>query len=144
MMFDLTRWPIRGPISMSEDNWRELRQEVERLREVERKALEQSEYIQKHGLTEWDMALKNAEIERLRYLLANADALIEKLEPVSFKDRQPDDFQVVLAYMPLPGYGWMRVMFRQGVAHPYTHWLPLPDDPQAALGAEGGDHGRLS
>lgn len=40
--------------------------EVERLREVERKALEQSEYIQKHGLTEWEMALKNAEIARLR------------------------------------------------------------------------------
>lgn len=40
--------------------------EVERLREVERKALEQSEYIQKHGLTEWEMALKDTEIERLR------------------------------------------------------------------------------
>lgn len=47
-----------------------LRTEVHRLREVERKALEQSEYIQAHGLTEWEMSLKDAEIERLRATLA--------------------------------------------------------------------------
>lgn len=40
--------------------------EIERLHAVERKSLEQSEYIQKHGLTEWEMSLKDAEIERLR------------------------------------------------------------------------------
>ena len=36
--------------------------ELARLREVERKAIEQSEYIQAHGLTEYEMNRKNVDI----------------------------------------------------------------------------------
>jgi hypothetical protein len=43
--------------------------EVERLRSIEEKALEQSEYIQMHGLTEYEQARLRAEVERLRAAL---------------------------------------------------------------------------
>lgn len=59
--------------------------EVERLREVERKALEQSEYIQKHGLTVWELALKNAEIARLR---AASKTLVDESERVALSERK--------------------------------------------------------
>ena len=50
--------------------------EVERLREIERKALEQSEYIQTHGLTEYELARKNAEIALLRARIAALEAVV--------------------------------------------------------------------
>ena len=52
--------------------------EVERLREIERKALEQSEYIQTHGLTEYELALKDAEIKQLRSGLQQIIAIGEE------------------------------------------------------------------
>ena len=59
--------------------------EVERLREIERKALEQSEYIQTHGLTEYELALKDAEIKQLR---AENDRLRAALEAVEYADME--------------------------------------------------------
>jgi hypothetical protein len=40
--------------------------EVDRLRGIEDKALAQSEYIQTHGLTEYEQARLQAEVDRLR------------------------------------------------------------------------------
>lgn len=62
-----------------------LRAENERLREVEDKALEQSEYIQTHGLTEYELALKDAEIKQLR---AENDRLRAALEAVEYADME--------------------------------------------------------
>lgn len=46
--------------------------EIERLRVIERKAVEQSEYIQHEGLTEFEGAGLRAEIARLRWALEAA------------------------------------------------------------------------
>jgi|WetSurMetagenome_2_1015567.scaffolds.fasta_scaffold489162_4 hypothetical protein len=45
---------------------RNLFYEVARLRGIEDKALAQSEYIQTHGLTEYEQARLQAEVDRLR------------------------------------------------------------------------------
>jgi HAMP domain-containing protein len=60
-----------------------LRAENARLREIERKALEQSEYIQTHGLTEWELRLKDTEIERLRGALRR---MVDEAERVCLSD----------------------------------------------------------
>jgi hypothetical protein len=44
---------------------RELQARVAELEEVERKAIAQSEYIQSHGLTEYEMARLKARVEEL-------------------------------------------------------------------------------
>lgn len=54
-----------------------LEAELVRLREVERKAIEQSEYVQSHGLTEYEFGLLRAELNTLR---KQADGLAQALE----------------------------------------------------------------
>ena len=43
----------------------ELEAEIKRLEVIERQAIEQSEYVQAHGLTEYEMARKDARIDEL-------------------------------------------------------------------------------
>jgi len=62
------------------DEGQRLREELARLQEVERKAIEQSEYIQSHGLTEFEvsglraqLAAAQAEAERYRKTLESVE-----------------------------------------------------------------------
>ena len=52
-----------------------LEAELVRLREVERKAIEQSEYIQAHGLTEYEFGLLRSELATVQEKLEIAEGL---------------------------------------------------------------------
>lgn len=57
---------------------RRLESQLARLYEVERKAIEQSEYIQANGLTKFEMERKDAEIAALRAQVAEWERLFEQ------------------------------------------------------------------
>jgi hypothetical protein len=72
----------RGP---DWDDFEALQAEVDRLRGIEDKALAQSEYIQTHGLTEYEQARLQAEVDRLRAALTTAEEYMSDSGAAAFR-----------------------------------------------------------